>query len=101
MKTKQSPSKNLDGRGTSRRTFVKKTVLGLIVAASGGVGLASNSALAKKKLTQKQARYQDEPKNKRKCADCKFFMAKEEGCEVVEGKIKPEGWCVRFAKKPS
>ena len=52
-----------------------------------------------KKLTQVSVKYQQQPKGDQKCATCVQFVAPN-SCNLVEGKINPEGWCVLWAKKP-
>ena len=81
----------------TRRSFATKGAV-FLTAVVGGIGL--NRAFAQmKKSTQKVVKYQDTPKDNRKCADCAFFIAKDNTCKVVEGTVKPEGWCLRWAKK--
>ena len=83
---------------SSRRGFLKRSaaVIAAIVVATP---FGAEQSQAAKKSNKKQVRYQDAPKSGRKCADCRFFQADKKSCEVVEGKISPEGWCVRFVKK--
>lgn len=50
------------------------------------------------KLTQATVKYQLQPHDGQKCATCIQFIAPE-ACNLVEGKISPEGWCVLWAKK--
>jgi hypothetical protein len=53
---------------------------------------------AQQKMSKQAARYQDSPKGDQKCADCRFFM--EGGsCQLVEGEIRPNGWCTLFQPK--
>ena len=63
--------------------------IALTVAATGPAQAADN---------KKQFKYQDKPKNGRKCSSCRFFKAPH-GCTIVTGKISPNGWCVAWAKK--
>jgi hypothetical protein len=49
------------------------------------------------KMSQRAAKYQDSPKNGKKCGDCKFFKAPH-SCSVVDGNIDPEGWCLLWQK---
>ena len=83
---------------SSRRGFLKRSAAvtaAIVVATLFG----AQQSQAAKKSSKKQVRYQDVPKGGRKCADCRFFQADKKSCEVVEGKISPQGWCVRFVKK--
>ncbi len=52
-----------------------------------------------KKLTQVSVKYQQQPHGDQKCATCVQFVPPN-SCNLVEGKINPEGWCVLWAKKP-
>jgi len=47
-------------------------------------------------MSQKEAEYQDTPKDIRMCATCTFFEPPK-ACKVVEGEISPNGWCKVFA----
>ena len=50
------------------------------------------------KTSKQAAQYQDSPKGDQKCADCRFFI--EGGsCQLVEGEISPNGWCMLFRPK--
>jgi hypothetical protein len=51
------------------------------------------------KISQAQAQYQDMPKGDQRCANCLHFIAESNTCKVVEGQVKPEGWCMLWAKK--
>ena len=51
-----------------------------------------------KKLTQISVKYQQQPKGDQKCATCVQFVPPN-SCNLVEGNINPEGWCVLWAKK--
>jgi hypothetical protein len=84
--------------GMSRRELLGA---GLRVVSLAGVGLTVVPALARaqQKMAQKLVQYQDTPKNNQKCSDCLHFIAPDQ-CKLVEGKIKPNGWCALFAPKP-
>jgi hypothetical protein len=51
------------------------------------------------KLSQAQAKYQDQPKGDQSCANCMHFIAESSTCQVVEGKVSPNGWSMLWAKK--
>lgn len=53
-----------------------------------------------KKVSKAQAKYQDKPKDKQQCAVCSNFVAPN-SCNLVEGKISPNGWCSLFTQKPA
>jgi len=48
------------------------------------------------KLSQEAVQYRPKPKDWQKCLFCTYFQAPET-CGIVEGKVSPQGWCVRFA----
>jgi hypothetical protein len=72
----------------------------LIAAAAGvtsAVALGSMpQAQALEKMTQRQAQYQDSPKDIMMCATCTLFEPPK-SCKVVEGDVSPSGWCKAFA----
>ena len=51
------------------------------------------------KLSQAQAKYQNQPKGDQSCANCMHFIAESSTCQVVEGKVSPNGWSMLWAKK--
>ena len=51
------------------------------------------------KLSQAQAKYQNQPKGDQSCANCIHFIAESSTCQVVEGKVSPNGWSMLWAKK--
>jgi hypothetical protein len=57
---------------------------------------AMSRAGAREKMSQKEAEYQDSPKDIRMCATCTLFEPPK-SCKVVEGEISPNGWCKAFA----
>jgi hypothetical protein len=52
-------------------------------------------AIAQEKLSQREADYQDSPKDIRMCGTCSLFVPPK-SCKVVAGEISPEGWCKLF-----
>jgi len=51
--------------------------------------------LAAAKETKREARYQNHPKGRERCGRCSHFV-RPNGCEIVEGRISPRGWCTHF-----
>jgi hypothetical protein len=41
------------------------------------------------------ARYQDRPNGRQRCGRCMHFL-EPDGCEIVTGRISPQGWCRYF-----
>jgi hypothetical protein len=78
--------------GMSRRNLLR-------LAGSGiAAGWTLEPAVAQKKVSQTDARYQDRPKNGMSCAACALFRPPA-ACAVVAGVISPHGWC-RFFDLP-
>jgi hypothetical protein len=59
---------------------------------------ASVPAQAQSKIAQSMVQYQKEPKDGNHCAICAQFQPPN-ACQVVEGVIDPNGWCIAFAPK--
>jgi hypothetical protein len=76
------------------RRSVLRTAFASVAAwfASGAMSRAG----AREKMSQKEAQYQDSPKDIRMCATCTLFEPPK-SCKVVEGEISPNGWCKAFA----
>jgi hypothetical protein len=72
----------------------------LIAAAAGATSAMALAPLgqagALEKMTQKQAQYQDSPKDIMMCATCTLYEPPK-SCKVVEGDVSPSGWCKAFA----
>jgi hypothetical protein len=81
----------LSRRAALRRVAAVPAVALGLAAAVGGTAEAA-------KMTQKAAAYQNKPKGNDKCAGCRFFQAPS-SCQLVEGKISPNGWCKMFNAK--
>ncbi|HKS86360.1 MAG TPA: high-potential iron-sulfur protein [Pseudolabrys sp.] len=84
----------------SRRECIRRALV-----VFGTFGFARGAmAQAAPKVPQKDAQYQDTPKNDQKCDICQYFIAGTQPnapgtCQLVEGSISPNGWCALFAKK--
>lgn len=87
-------------RKLSRQEALKAIALPALAAA---FGLAAGS-VADAKSSKATVKYQNKPKGSAKCSGCKFFIpgksATAQGhCQVVDGSISPNGWCVAYTKK--
>ena len=72
----------------ARRQFVRA-----LAATTGVIWLQAGKAEVKPRQPKDQVAYQDTPAaNGDRCQMCTFFEAPG-GCKVVDGSIKPEGWC--------
>ena len=89
----------------ARRALLKN---GMMIAAVGAVAttglLTATSARAQSKAPQATMMYQDKPHGKDACSNCIHFIsgkthAANGTCNVVDGSISPNGWCVAFAAK--
>jgi len=58
------------------------------------LGTASIAAV-QEKMSQKDAQYQDSPKDIRMCATCTLFLPPS-SCKAVFGEVRPNGWCKLF-----
>jgi hypothetical protein len=60
--------------------------------------LLASGQRALAKMTQKAALYRNKPKEGAKCSTCEHFQPPA-SCEIVAGKISPNGWCQMYIKK--
>ncbi len=76
---------------TTRRSFFNYMAL---------LGLVTFSATPLHAKGPKEAfKYQESPKDGKKCSDCIHFIAQSNECKVVRGSISPEGWCTLYNQK--
>ena len=76
---------------TRRSFFQYLAVLGLV---------AFSTTKLEAKGTKKQYKYQENPKDGKKCSDCMHFLPKTNECRMVEGAISPDGYCAAFYIDP-
>jgi len=50
------------------------------------------------KMSQKAALYQDTPKGNQRCDNCTLFLP-DAACKIVDGTVRPEGWCKFYVLK--
>jgi hypothetical protein len=74
----------------------RRTVLVAVVGAAPLLPLMGGSAEAK--MAQSSVKYQDSPKDGKRCDGCKLFVAPN-ACKSVAGDISPSGWCALWVKK--
>jgi hypothetical protein len=79
------------GRSATRRTVLRAVLLGPVGAILNTVA----PARAQQKMSKQAAEYQDTPKGILMCATCSLFQPPQ-SCKVVEGDVRPEGWCKAF-----
>jgi hypothetical protein len=83
-----------NGAGVSRRTFLRKSLVGA-AAVGGGALVAGARAIAASKVSKTVAQYQNHPNGGQKCRGCSHFSFFG-SCEVVEGLVSSQGWCKFF-----
>lgn len=76
----------------SRRSFFKHML------AIGAVTFLTSPLQAK--VTKIAVKYQEKSTTGKKCKECLHFLAATNECNLVEGKINPEGWCTFYVKNP-
>jgi hypothetical protein len=90
-----------DGNTMSRRGFFGRALATGAVAVGAAQILSSGEAQAQK-APKKSVQYQAEPKGDQNCKNCQFWIPPEGdaemgGCQIVQGKIHPTGWCNLWA----
>ncbi|WP_043338837.1 high-potential iron-sulfur protein [Belnapia moabensis] len=81
----------------ARREFLQKT--GLQIAGLAALApIAVATARAQDKLAPEMVMYQNQPKDNQRCDGCLHFQPPN-ACAIVNGEIKPEGWCAVWAAK--
>ena len=91
--------------GLPRRTLILRTA-GVLGAAALAPAFLARTALAQGGMAKKEPmKYQDKPNGTQKCADCIHFIPASSGkgpgtCQIVEGAISPNGWCIEWQMQP-
>jgi hypothetical protein len=89
------------------REFNRRGFLGCVVFLPSLAGaLAATARADGSKASQASMHYQSSPNGGSHCSDCKFFVpgsdAKSNGtCQIVDGSISPNGYCMAFNAKSS
>jgi hypothetical protein len=78
------------------RSHISRRAILLAAASLACSDVEAQAAAPTKKISKRQAGYQDTPKDVRSCATCSLFQPPR-SCAVVEGVISPNGWCSLFA----
>ncbi len=90
-----SDGEALMNEAISRRALLGGAAMTVGVAATSRVSM---SAAAEQKVSQADAKYQDQPNGQQRCEICLQFQPPN-ACRIVEGPISPKGWCQYFAAK--
>ena len=78
----------------------RRLLLGSLTRCTGlaASAMAAIIAVAQQKVSKVDAKYQDQPKGQQRCEICANFQPPN-ACKLVDGEIKPNGWCQFFAAK--
>jgi hypothetical protein len=82
----------------SRRAVLRAAVVwtGTVLAATM---VPDRTTLAQSKKVSKEAmKYQDKPNGDKQCSNCQHFQPPA-SCEIVEGTVSPQGYCLSWVKK--
>jgi len=87
----------------SRRHWLRSTALMVAAGAAAPLVFVGNAEAASK-MAKTAVDYQDHPKGKEMCSNCRLFIPganpKAPGeCKAVAGSISPEGWCNIYIPK--
>ena len=78
----------------SRRTLLRGAGYG-VIATIGGVAETS----AQQQVSKQVVAYQDQPNGDKRCDRCVQFQPPT-ACKVVQGQVRPEGFCRLFVARP-
>lgn len=91
----------------SPSALTRSTFLASAIALPAIAGLLTGAASADaSKASPASMHYQSSPNGDMQCSKCKFFIpgqdAKSNGsCQVVDGSISPNGYCMAYTPKSS
>jgi hypothetical protein len=89
------------------QALTRQAFLGAAIVLPALAGLLTVTASAdESKSSQASMHYQTTPNGSMQCSKCRFFVpgkdAQSDGtCQVVDGSISPNGYCMAFAAKSS
>jgi hypothetical protein len=86
----------------TRRAFLE----GVVILPAFAAALAAGASADASKATQSAMHYQSTPNGTMHCSQCKFFIAGKDAssdgsCQVVDGSISPNGYCMAYTPKSS
>ena len=89
-------------RPLTRRSFLG----GVVVLPALAGSLAAAASAQGSKASQASMHYQSSPSNGMHCSLCKFFVAGQDAnangsCQIVDGSISPNGYCIAYTAKSS
>lgn len=85
-----------ENRRLSRRAVMKSVALLASTTVIAGL-MESKDALAQK-ASKASMQYQDKPSGDKQCSNCAQFIPAN-SCQIVEGTINPQGFCISWQKK--
>ena len=82
----------------SGRRLLLASLPGIALLAAAGFPLPAKAA----KASKRDVYYQDQPKDGKRCATCRQYIASAEGegsCALVEGPVSAAGWCLAYSPR--
>lgn len=84
----------------NRRSFIE----GVVVVPALAAAWAARARADSSKASQASMRYQSTPNGNMHCSLCKFFISGQDAqssgtCQIVDGSISPNGYCIGFTQK--
>ncbi len=81
----------------SRRSILKEVAL--VVGATLSATLFPSEEAFGQKASKEAMKYQDHPSGDKQCSNCAQFIPSN-SCQIVEGTVSPQGYCMSWQKKP-
>ena len=81
----------------SRRSILKEAAL--VVGATLAATIFRSKEAFAAKASKVAMQYQDHPNGDKQCSNCAQFIPSN-GCQIVEGVVSPQGYCMSWQKKP-
>jgi hypothetical protein len=77
--------------------LLKSTLLGAAAVGTGALSacMSTTARGVPRNVPKIFALYQDRPNGRERCGRCRYFRPPH-GCEIVDGRISPQGWCRYF-----
>ncbi len=90
----------LVSKSLSRRSFIG----GVVILPALASALTGRARADSSKASQASMHYQTTPNGNMHCSECKFFIPGQDAqsngsCQVVDGSISPNGYCIAFNQK--
>lgn len=87
-------------------SLTRRTFLGGAIVLPAFAALAAAARADSSKASQSAMHYQSSPNGDMRCSGCRFFIAASDAsangtCQIVDGSISPNGYCMGYAAKAS